>query len=87
MVTISRIVPGIEDQTKAFGTANATSALARMIGPPLAAPLLFSAGVTRFWQEIFDGLRMLVRNRVIFAILVCAMVCQVGVGALNTNPC
>jgi MFS family permease len=121
MVTISRVVPGIENQTKAFGVANATNAVARMIGPPLAAPLLFSAGVTwalafnaasylvsyyairsidlppepavpapadaskrKFWREMADGARMLVRNRVILGILVCAMVCQVGVGALNT---
>jgi predicted MFS family arabinose efflux permease len=121
MVTISRVVPGIDNQTKAFGVANATNAVARMIGPPLAAPLLFSAGVTwalafnaasyvvsyyairtidlppapatppnadvskvKFWREMADGARVLVRNKVIVGILVCAMVCQVGVGALNT---
>lgn len=120
MVTISRVVPGLESQTKAFGLANATNAIARMIGPPLAAPLLFSAGVTwalafnaasylvsyytirsiefapepavpahahtgrRFWRELAEGARTLLGNRVIFGILVCAMVCQVGVGALNT---
>ena len=121
MVTISRVVPGIENQTKAFGIATATNAAARMIGPPLAAPLLFSAGVTwalafnaasylvsyyavrsidqppepatpvnpdatrhTFWREMAEGAQMLVRNRVIFGILVCAMVCQIGVGALNT---
>lgn len=121
MVTISRVVPGIDDQTRAFGIGNATNAVARMIGPPLAAPLLFSAGVTwalalnavsyvvsyfairsidlpsepapvgdgdvarrRFWREMAVGAQMLVRNRVIFGILVCAMVCQLGVGALNT---
>ena len=121
MVTIARVVPGIDDQTKAFGIAHATNAVARMIGPPLAAPLLFSAGVTwalafnavsyvvsyyairtidlppdvatpatadtgkhEFWREMAAGARMLVRNRVIFGILLCAMVCQIGVGALNT---
>jgi MFS family permease len=121
MVTISRIVPGMQQQTKAFGIANATDAVARMIGPPLAAPLLFSAGVTWalafnaasylvsyyairsialsaqaatpanaaaskrcFWRELAEGAQMLARNRVVFGILVCAMVCQLGVGALNT---
>ena len=80
-----------------------------MIGSSLAAPLLFSSGVTwalaftlrltwsrttrsaqstyhrnppilattdaskrKFWREMADGARMLVRNRVIFGILVCA---------------
>jgi MFS family permease len=121
MVTISRVVPDMDDQTKAFGVANATNAVARMIGPPLAAPLLFSAGVTwalafnavsylvsyyairslvvlpepakpakahiterRLWREMGEGATMLINNRVIVGILVCAMVCQIGVGALNT---
>jgi MFS family permease len=45
MVTISRVVPGVEAQTRAFGIVNATGAVTRMIGPPLAVPLLF-AGLT-----------------------------------------
>lgn len=38
----------------------------------------------KFWRELADGAQLLIRNRVIFGILVCAMVCQIGVGALNT---
>jgi Na+/melibiose symporter-like transporter len=101
-----------------------------MIGPPLAAPLLFSSGVTwalafnaasyvvsyfairsitwrgaevdattsgdstaataasggarQFGRELAEGVRVLVGNRIVLGLLVCAMVCQVGVGALNT---
>lgn len=41
---ISQIVPGDADRAKAMGTGQATFAAAQMIGPPLAAPLLFAAG-------------------------------------------
>jgi MFS family permease len=45
-VTIGRVVPGETDRARAFGVDNATGAVAGMIGPPLAAPLLFTSGVT-----------------------------------------
>ncbi|MEV0268714.1 MFS transporter [Hamadaea sp. NPDC050747] len=43
--TISDIVTGEADRTKAFGLGQATSATAAILGPPLAAPILLSAGV------------------------------------------
>jgi MFS family permease len=52
-LTIGRVVTGEEEQTKAFGIGNATSAIAGMIGPPLAAPLLFTSGVT--WALLLNA--------------------------------
>jgi MFS family permease len=43
--TIGDIVPGEVDQTKAFGIGQATASTAAIIGPPLAAPLLFAVGI------------------------------------------
>jgi MFS family permease len=43
--TIGDIVPGEADRAKAFGLGQATTATAAIIGPPLAAPLLFSVGI------------------------------------------
>jgi MFS family permease len=43
--TIADIVTGEADRTRAAGIGQATSALAVMIGPALAAPLLFGVGV------------------------------------------
>ena len=45
-VTIAQVVTDEQEQTRAFGISNATAAGAGMIGPPLAAPLLFTSGVT-----------------------------------------
>jgi MFS family permease len=45
-VTIGQVVEGETQRTRAFGIDNAASAFASMIGPPLAAPLLFTSGVT-----------------------------------------
>lgn len=44
MATIADIVQGEEDRTKAFGIAQATNSTASVLGPPLAAPLMFTAG-------------------------------------------
>lgn len=44
--TISEIVTGEADRTKAFGLGQATSATAAILGPPLAAPILVSAGAS-----------------------------------------
>ena len=123
LVTVSQVVPGMEEQTKAFGLVNATSAVTRMIGPPLAAPLLFTSGVTwalalnaasyvvsylairstdlprtetetsgatgnarerNFRRDFVEGMRFLIHSKVVFGVLVWAMLCQVGTGALNT---
>jgi MFS family permease len=43
--TIGDIVTGEVDQTKAFGIGQATNAIAGIIGPPLATPLLFAFGI------------------------------------------
>jgi Na+/melibiose symporter-like transporter len=43
--TIGDIVQGESDRAKAFGLGQATVASAAILGPPLAAPLLFALGV------------------------------------------
>ena len=52
-VTIGRVVTGETEQARAFGIDNATRAVAGMIGPPLAAPLLFTSGVT--WALVLNA--------------------------------
>jgi len=123
LMTVSQVVPGMEEQTKAFGLVNATSAVTRMVGPPLAAPLLFTSGVTwalalnaasyvvsylairstdlprteteasastgnarerNFRKDFGEGMHFLVHSKVVFGVLIWAMLCQVGTGALNT---
>jgi MFS family permease len=42
--TISVVVPGDADRARAVGIGQATTATASIIGPPIAAPLLFVAG-------------------------------------------
>ena len=129
-VTIGQVVTGEEDQTRAFGISNATTAVAGMIGPPLAAPLLFTSGVTwalvlnaasyvvsfiavrsvrvpeletaaepeagaegaavetpaapSFWADFREGLSFLLRDRFVRTLLLIAIICQAGSGALNT---
>ena len=127
-VTIGQVVTGEEEQTRAFGIGNATTAVAGMIGPPLAAPLLFTSGVTwalvinaasyvvsflavrsvrvpepetaaepgaegaavetpaapGFWADFREGLSFLMRDRFVRTLLLVAMICQAGSGALNT---
>jgi MFS family permease len=51
--TIGDIVPADEDRTRAFGVSQATAASAAILGPPLAAPLLFSFGVK--WALLFNA--------------------------------
>jgi len=43
--TIGEIVPGEADRAKAFGLGQATAATAVILGPPIAAPLLFALGI------------------------------------------
>ncbi|MHB8339768.1 MAG: MFS transporter [Mycobacteriales bacterium] len=45
LAVLGAIVPGDADRARAAGLGQATSATATIIGPPLAAPLLFAAGV------------------------------------------
>ncbi len=56
--TIGDIVPGEVDRTRAFGLGSATAATAAIIGPPLAAPLLFTAGIQ--WALLLNALSYLV---------------------------
>lgn len=51
--TIGDIVPGDEDRARAFGVSQATAASAAILGPPLAAPLLFSFGVE--WSLLINA--------------------------------
>ena len=122
-VTIGQVVSGEQEQTRAFGISNATTAVAGMIGPPLAAPLLFTSGVTwalvlnaasyvvsflairsievpetptepdaaaespaapGFWADFREGLSFLLRDRFVRTLLLVAITCQAGTGALNT---
>ncbi|MBR7838069.1 MFS transporter [Actinospica durhamensis] len=50
---ISQIVPGDEDRAKAVGLSQGTYAATLMIGPPLAAPLLFTVGFQ--WALLFNA--------------------------------
>jgi MFS family permease len=54
VAVIGDIVPGEADRTKAFGLGQATTATAAIVGPPLAAPLLFSVGVQ--WALLVNAL-------------------------------
>ncbi|HEY1488306.1 MAG TPA: MFS transporter [Micromonosporaceae bacterium] len=56
--TIGDVVPGEADQARAFGLGASTSAFAGIIGPPLAAPLLFTVGVQ--WALLLNALSYLV---------------------------
>jgi MFS family permease len=51
--TIAAVVTGDADLAKAAGLGQATDATASMIGPPLAAPLLFVAGFQ--WALLFNA--------------------------------
>jgi MFS family permease len=51
--TIGSVVPGKEDRARAAGIGQATGATVSMLGPPLAAPLLFTAGAQ--WALVFDA--------------------------------
>lgn len=51
--TIGSVVPGEEDRARAAGIGQATSATVSILGPPLAAPLLFTAGAQ--WALLFDA--------------------------------
>jgi MFS family permease len=50
---IRDIVPGDADRARAAGIAQATAGTAMIVGPPLAAPLLFTIGVQ--WALLFNA--------------------------------
>jgi len=54
LTVIRDIVTGDADRARAAGIAQATAGAAAMIGPPLAAPLLFTIGLQ--WALIFNAL-------------------------------
>jgi MFS family permease len=54
LAILGEIVPGDADRARASGIEQATSATAAIIGPPLAAPLLFTIGVQ--WALAFNAL-------------------------------
>jgi Na+/melibiose symporter-like transporter len=51
-------VPGDVDRARASGIEQATQATATILGPPLAAPLLFTAGIQ--WALVFNALSYVV---------------------------
>jgi MFS family permease len=51
--TIGSVVSREEDRARAAGIGQATNATVSMLGPPLAAPLLFGAGAQ--WALLFDA--------------------------------
>jgi MFS family permease len=55
---IGDVVQGEADRTRAAGLSEATGATAAIIGPPLAAPLLFTAGFQ--WALLLNALSYLV---------------------------
>ncbi|WP_194893962.1 MFS transporter [Catenulispora pinisilvae] len=58
MAVVPDVVDGPDQIAKAAGITQSTEALAGMIGPPLAAPLLFAAGVQ--WAVIINALSYVV---------------------------
>lgn len=50
--TIGEIVEGEADRAKAFGLGQATAATAVILGPPIAAPLLFALGIK--WAMVIN---------------------------------
>jgi MFS family permease len=64
--TIGDVVPGEADQARAFGIGASTTAFAGIIGPPLAAPLLFTVGVQ--WALLLNALSYVVSFLAIRAI-------------------
>ncbi|MFE1440591.1 MFS transporter [Streptomyces sp. NPDC058739] len=65
---LADLVTGEADRARAAGIAQATGETAWIIGPPLAAPLLFTAGLQ--WALLFNGLTYVVSYLAIRAIRV-----------------
>lgn len=58
LVILGEIVPGDADRARASGIEQSTQATAAIIGPPLAAPLLFTVGVQ--WALVLNAASYLV---------------------------
>jgi MFS family permease len=67
-VTIGDVVTGDADRAKAAGIGQATTAVASIIGPPIAAPLLFATGVQ--WAMVVNALSYVVSYFAIRAVRV-----------------
>lgn len=62
---ITDVVP-VPEQPKAAGIAQGTGAIAAIVGPPLAAPLLFGAGVQ--WALFLDAVTFLVSYAAVWGV-------------------
>lgn len=119
---IGDVVAGDADRARAAGIGQATMAVAGIIGPPLAAPLLFTVGLRwalllnaasfvasyvavrsvrvdpppetapaqagepdsgRLWRELRGGIRVIGGSRFLRALIIPALVVNLGAGALN----
>jgi MFS family permease len=58
LAVIGDVVEGTVDRTRAIGIGQATAATAAIIGPPLAAPLLFTVGIQ--WALLLNALSYVV---------------------------
>ncbi len=58
LAILGEIVPGDNDRARASGIEQSTQATAAIIGPPLAAPLLFTVGIQ--WALIFNAVSYVV---------------------------
>lgn len=65
---IGDIVPDNNDRAKASSLTQSASSVAAIIGPPLAAPLLFTTGV--YWALIINALSFLVSFAMVYRIKV-----------------
>lgn len=65
---VSQIVPGDADRARATGISQGTFAATMMIGPPLAAPLLFAVGFQ--WALLFNAVSYVFSYFVIRAVRV-----------------
>jgi MFS family permease len=83
LATLGQIVPPA-DQPKASGLLQATGNLALVIGPPLAAPLLFVVGPR--WALAIDAASFagsFAANRVLIALCAGIAIATLGTGAVN----
>lgn len=78
MATIGAVVSGDADRAKAAGLGQATAATAAIIGPPLAAPLLFAAGFQ--WALLMDAASFMVSYVAIRSVRVSGAPAQMSPG-------
>jgi MFS family permease len=65
---LGQVVTGSADRTRAAGISQATASVAAIAGPPLAAPLLFTAGVS--WALLLDALSFAVSFAAVWSVRV-----------------